>query len=176
MESLDDFINASLVAAHSSKPIKALTELLEKTVSKPDWFAEILPATDDDEILLHASNELTIYSIKLTPGLQFPPHSHEMPVVIGFYEGCETNLIYKKQPNGELLQTERIDFQAPCVGQLDNDVIHSITNYGQATSRAIHYYLGDLLNQPRSLWNPESNESMLFDNSKYFEYAKPNLE
>jgi len=174
MKNLDDFIAASLVAARSSQPINDLTGLLEKTIKKLDWLTEIIPENDEDEILLHASNELTIYSIKLSPGLQFPPHSHEMPVVIGFYEGCETNLIYEKQPNGDLRQSGRIDFEAPCVGNLKADVIHSITNYGQSTSRAIHYYLGDLINQRRSLWNPDSNEVTPFDNSKYFEYAKSN--
>ncbi len=174
MKNLNDFIAESLDAARSSQPINDLTELLEKTIKQADWLTEILPETDEDEILLHASNELTVYSIKLTPGIQFPPHSHGMPVVIGFYEGCETNLIYEERPNGDLCQSERIDFEAPCVGQLETDVIHSITNYGQSTSRAIHYYLGDLINQPRSLWNPDSKESMPFDNSKYFEYAKPN--
>ena len=176
MNSLDDFITASVTAASSPQPINALTTLLESVITQAAWFAEILPETNDDEILLHASKQLTIYSIKLEPGLQFPPHSHEMPVVIGFYEGCETNLIYKRQPNGELIQSERIDFEAPCVGHLETDVIHAITNFGQTTSRAIHYYLGDLINQPRDLWNPDSNESMPFDNSKYFEYAKPNLD
>ena len=175
MKNLNDFIAESLDAARSPQPINDLTELLYKSIKRVDWLTEILPETDEDETLLHASNELTIYAIKLTPGLRFPPHSHGMPVVIGFYEGCETNLIYEELPNGDLHQSGRIDFEAPCVGDLKTDVIHSITNYGQSTSRAIHYYLGDLINQPRSLWNPDSNEVTPFDNSKYFEYAKSNI-
>ena len=175
MKNLSDFIAVSLEAAGSLKPMTNLTKLLEKTVKQGDWLTEILPETDEDETLLYSSKELTIYSINLTPGLRYPPHSHEMPVIIGFYQGCETNLLYEERSNGELFQSGRIDFEAPCVGQLETDVIHSITNYGQSSSRAIHYYLGDLLNQPRRLWNPDSNVSMKFDNSKYFEYAKPNL-
>lgn len=174
MRNLSDFITASIEAAGSLEPMKSLTELLEKTIKQGDYLTEILPKTDEDETLLYASKELTIYSINLTPGLRYPPHSHGMPVIIGFYEGCETNLLYVEQENGELLQTGRIDFEAPCVGQLETDAIHAITNYGQSTSRAIHYYLGDLLNEPRRLWNPDSNESMQFDEAKYFEYAKPN--
>ena len=174
MKNLSDFIAASLEAAGTSEPINNLTELLEKTIKQGDWLTEVLPETDEDETLLYASKELTIYSINLTPGLRYPPHSHEMPVIIGFYQGCETNLFYEEQSNGELSQSGRIDFEAPCVGQLETDTIHSITNYGQSVSRAIHYYLGDLLNQSRRLWNPDSNECMKFNNTKYFEYAKPN--
>jgi len=174
MKKLSDFIAASAEAASSLKPMDNLTELLEKALKQADWLTEILPETDEDETLLYASKELTIYSINLTPGLRYPPHSHGMPVIIGFYQGCETNLLYEEQSNGELFETERIDFEAPCVGQLDTDAIHAITNYGQSTSRAIHYYLGDLLKQPRRLWNSDLNESMQFDNEKYYEYAKPN--
>ena len=174
MKNLSDFITASVEAAGSLEPMNTLTELLEKMIMQGDLLIEILPETDEDETLLYASKELTIYSINLTPGLLYPPHSHGMPVIIGFYQGCETNLLYVEQSNGKLLQTGRIDFEAPCVGQLETDAIHSITNYGQSTSRAIHYYLGDLLSQPRRLWNLDSNESMKFDSLKYFKFAKPN--
>ena len=70
MKNLYDFITASLEAARSLQPMDDLTELLEKTIKQVDWLTEILPETDEDETLLHASNELTIYSIDLTPGLQ----------------------------------------------------------------------------------------------------------
>ncbi|WP_120497992.1 hypothetical protein [Kiloniella sp. EL199] len=174
MQSLNDLIAASLEAARSAQPIVSLTRLMEKTISQKEWLKQILPEAEEDETLLYLSDELTIYSIKLTPGVLYPPHSHGMPVVIGFYEGCETSLIFEQESGGNLRQIDRIDFDAPCVGHLEKDAIHCITNYGEITSRAIHYYLGDLVSEPRSLWNPDSMEVMPFDNGKYFEYAKPN--
>lgn len=174
MKTLDDLIAASIDAAKSEQPLENLTKLMEDTIHQTEWLAEVMPDTDEDEVLLHVSDDLTIYSIKLTPGILYAPHSHGMPVVIGFYEGCETSLIFEENPGEELRQTDRIDFNAPCVGHLESDVIHCITNYGETVSRAIHYYLGDLVNGERDLWNPASKERMPFDNTKYFEYSKPN--
>jgi len=174
MNTLDQFIATSLAVARTSQPADKLAELLAKTIKRPDWISRVLPKSDDDELLLHASSELTVYHIKLPPGILYPPHSHEMGVIIGFYEGCETNLLYEEECNGALRQTAQLDFEAPNIARLVPDVIHAVTNIGQTTSRAIHYYLGDLTSQPRRLWDPASHEVMPFDNSKYFEFATQN--
>lgn len=174
MNTLDEFIAASVAAAKSASPEDDLEGLLKDIVGRPDWLVETMPEDDNDETLLHVCDELTIYHIKLSPGILYPPHSHGMGVVIGFYEGCETSLIFEEQSNGRLRQTKRLDLEAPDVGRLKPDAIHAITNYGETTSRAVHYYLGNLLEQPRNLWNPKSHGVMPFTEDKYFEFATSN--
>lgn len=174
MKTLDEFIAASVAAAKGASPEDELEGLLKSVVGRPDWLAETMPEDENDETLLHVCDELTIYHIKLSPGILYPPHSHGMGVVIGFYEGCETSLIFEEQNDGTLRQARRLDLEAPDVGRLKPDAIHAITNFGETTSRAVHYYLGDLLVQPRNLWNPKSHEVMPFTEEKYFEFAASN--
>ena len=174
MDTLDEFIAASVVAAKGESPENDLEGLLKSVVGRPGWLAETMPEDENDETLLHVCDDLTIYHIKLSPGILYPPHSHGMGVVIGFYEGCETSLIFEEQSDGGLRQTKRLDLEAPDVGRLKPDAIHAITNYGEATSRAVHYYLGDLLVQRRNLWNPKSHDVMPFTEDKYFEFAASN--
>ena len=171
---LKDFISDSLSAANASDPVAALMDLLREPVGRADALLTALPETDADETLLHASEGLTIYDIKLPPGILYPPHNHRMPVVIGFYAGCETNLIYQVSADGALKQVDRLDFEAPTVTILERDVIHAITNFGDTPSRAIHYYLGDLLEVERDLWNPASGQKGPFDNDNYFGFATSN--
>lgn len=174
MDTLDDFVAASVAAARRERPADGLAALLTEAMARSGWLAGIMPEDTEDETLLHVSDDLTIYHIKLAPGILYPPHSHEMGVVIGFYEGCETSLIFEEQGDGTLRPTGRLDLEAPDVGRLKPDVIHAITNEGKTTSRAVHYYLGNLLVQPRRLWNPATGEAMPFDNEKYFAFATEN--
>ena len=180
MFSLDNFISDSLAASKANDPVAALMALLRETVGDVDALLSALPETADDETLIHASDILTIYDIKLPPGILYPPHNHRMRVVIGFYEGCETNLIYKPGADGGpgadgvLKQVDRLDFQAPTVAMFEREVVHAITNYSATTSRAIHYYLGDLLEVERQLWNPATGQKMTFNNDDYFGFATSN--
>jgi predicted metal-dependent enzyme (double-stranded beta helix superfamily) len=174
MNTLDEFIAASVAAAKGASPVDELEDLLKRVVGRPDWLSETMPEDENDETLLHVCDDLTIYHIKLSPGILYPPHSHGMSVVMGFYEGCETSLIFEEQNDGILRQTKRLDLEAPDVGRLKPDAIHAITNFGETTSRAVHYYLGDLLVQPRNLWNPKSHDVMPFNEAKYFEFAASN--
>jgi len=126
MFSIDAFISDSIAAATSREPRAALSQLLEQTITQADALLSCMPDTNDDETLLHVSDDLTIYHIRLPAGILYPPHDHRMPVIIGFYDGCETSLIYQQSSEGQLRQVDRLDFTAPCVATLEPDVIHAI--------------------------------------------------
>ena len=127
---------------------------------------------EDDEVLLHASPDLTIYHITLSPGLQYPAHNHLMDALIGIYKGSETNFIYPVD-GSEIYTPERQDIAAPAVVHMTPDTVHAVANTGSARSGALHVYLGDLTEIDRHMWSPDSNQAEPFDNERYLAGARP---
>ena len=123
-------------------------------------------------MLLHASPNLTIYHITLSPGLQYPAHNHLMDALIGIYKGSETNFIYPVD-GSEIDTPERQDIAAPAVVHMTPDTVHAVANTGSARSGALHVYLGDLTETQRHMWSPDSNQAEPFDNERYLAGARP---
>ena len=123
-------------------------------------------------MLLHASRNLTIYHITLSPGLQYPPHNHLMDALIGIYKGGETNFVYSVA-DGKLGVPERRDFTAPTLVHLPSHTVHSVANTGSARSGALHVYLGDLTQTHRRMWSLQGNQAERFDNDRYLAGAQP---
>ena len=126
---------------------------------------------EGDEMLLAATEQLTIYHIALSPRIHYPPHDHRVLAMIGLYHGAETSFSYRRAGSA-LVRTQRHDHQAPCVAALPADAIHSVVNMGDARSAAIHVYFGDLTRVERSLWDADAREERPFDNRFYFEQAR----
>jgi predicted metal-dependent enzyme (double-stranded beta helix superfamily) len=126
---------------------------------------------EDDEVLLHASRQLTIYHITLSPGLQYPPHNHRLHAFVGIYRGGETNFVYP-DAGAKLGSPERREHTAPSVLHLPPHTIHSVANTGSARSGAVHVYLGDLPRTPRQLWSFQGDLAEPFDNDRYLAGAR----
>src|SRR5438874_13833627 len=103
-----DIINA----AESPYPLERIKAVLRDLTNRFHSSGVLVHEEDDDEVLLHASQNLTIYHITLSPGLQYPPHNHLMDALIGIYVGGETNFVYPVA-GGTLEVPERRDFTAP---------------------------------------------------------------
>jgi len=164
-----DLVNA----AESPNPLERLKTALSGLTDRFHALGALVHEEDDDEVLLHASPNLTIYHITLSPGLQYPPHNHLMDALIGIYKGGETNFIYPVAAGGKLEAPERRDSTAPAVVYLPPQTVHSVANTGSARSGALHVYLGDLTRTRRKLWNLESNQAEPFDNDRYLAGAQP---
>jgi predicted metal-dependent enzyme (double-stranded beta helix superfamily) len=167
---LDRFIVACLEGVASANPQQRVRQLLQAAVDDPTLGAA-LPETTQDETLLHASAQLTVYSLRLTPRIHYPPHDHRMAAVIGLYEGVETNHFYRRD-GGRLVRTAVNDSRAPEVVVLAPDTIHSVVNRGPDFSRAIHVYLGPLTEIARSVWSADGSDERPFDNAFYFAQAR----
>jgi len=167
---LDHFIDACLEAAGDADPLERMRRILQAAVHDPTVGAA-LPAPQEDETLLHASAGLTIYSLRLTPRIHYPPHDHRMAAVIGLFEGVETNYFYRRE-GPRLVKTGISHDHAPEVVVLPSDTIHSVANPGGSYSRAIHVYLGPLTQIARSVWTADGLQERLFENSFYFAQAR----
>jgi predicted metal-dependent enzyme (double-stranded beta helix superfamily) len=164
--------NDIVTAAESSHPLERIKAVLRDLTSRFHSLGALVHEEEDDEVLLHASQNLTIYHITLSPGLQYPPHNHLMDALIGIYRGGETNFIYPVAA-GKLELPERRDLAAPTVVHLPSHTVHSVANTGSARSGALHVYLGDLPRARRQLWSLQSDRAEPFDNDRYLAGARP---
>jgi predicted metal-dependent enzyme (double-stranded beta helix superfamily) len=164
-----DLVNA----AESPNPLERLKTVLRDLTDRFHVLGVLVHEEDDDEVLLHASPNLTIYHITLSPGLQYPPHNHLMDALIGIYKGGETNFVYPVAAGGKLEAPERRDSIAPALVHLPPQTVHSVANTGSARSGALHVYLGDLTRTRRKLWDLQSNQAEPFDNERYLAGAQP---
>jgi predicted metal-dependent enzyme (double-stranded beta helix superfamily) len=161
-----------LRAAEGPCPLEQIKTVLRDIANRFHSLGALVHEAEDDEVLLHASENLTIYHITLSPGLQYPPHNHLMDALIGIYRGGETNFIYPVAA-GNLLMPERRDVIAPALVHLPADAVHSVANTGTSRSGALHVYLGNLLRTRRQLWSLSGHEAESFDNDRYLAGARP---
>jgi len=164
----NDIVNA----AESPDPLERIKAVLRDITNRLHALGVLVHEEKDDEVLLHASQNLTIYHITLSPGLQYPPHNHLMDALIGIYRGSETNFVYPVAA-GKLEEPERRDVTAPALVHLPSHAVHSVANTGSARSGALHVYLGDLPRTRRQLWSLPSNQVESFDNERYLAGARP---
>ena len=165
-------IHEIINAAEGPNPLERIRTVLRDVTNRFHAAGALVHEEDDDEVLLHASRNLTIYHITLSPGLQYPPHNHLMDALIGIYMGGETNFIYPVVA-GKLAAPERRDCTAPALLHLAPHTVHSVANTGSARSGALHVYLGDLPRTHRHLWSLESKQAEPFDNDRYLAGARP---
>jgi len=164
----NDIVNA----AQSPDPLERIKAVLRDITNRLHALGALVHEEKDDEVLLHASQNLTIYHITLSPGLQYPPHNHLMDALIGIYRGSETNFVYPVAA-GKLEDPERRDVIAPALVHLPSHAVHSVANTGSARSGALHVYLGNLPRTRRQLWSLPSNQVESFDNERYLAGARP---
>ncbi|MEZ0471524.1 hypothetical protein [Luteimonas salinilitoris] len=158
-------------AAEGPHPLQHIKTVLNDLTNRFHSSGVLVHEEDDEEVLLHASPNLTIYHITLSPGLQYPPHNHLMDALIGIYKGGETNFVYPVV-DGTLEVPERRDFTAPALVHLPPHTVHAVANTGSGRSGALHVYLGDLPRTLRQMWIFQGNRAEPFDNDRYLAGAR----
>lgn len=139
---------------------RALREVLTSAVSDP---AAALAALDADSApgfrTLHRSESLTLLDFVWAPDMTLPPHTHEIPALIGVYAGREDNVFWRRR-DGTIEAAGAQTLGPRDVATLGKDIIHSVTNPLGMRSRAIHIYLGDFFAPPtpRREWDHETLE------------------
>lgn len=174
---LDKFVSTCLEASRRSDPVGAVRDTVRDALNDRESILACLPVstTEDPELLLYRSADLTIYRVLLIHGLVYPPHEHGMPVVIGLYAGCETNYLYARSKNNRahLIRTGQFQLTEPEVKVLDGDIIHAVTNVHVQPAAGIHIYFGDIDAQERSLWTLDLDGECLFTDECYFARSRP---
>ena len=155
MFDLDTLIADCETAVAEADPRGAIRELLVRTVAKPDDVAAALAKDQGGINVLYNSKDLTVLNVIWAPNMSLPPHDHRMWAAIGIYGGAEANTLYRRgeerlQPaGGRMLDVSDVFSLGP-------DAIHSVDNPRTVFTGAIHIYGGDFVNQPRSMWDPDT--------------------
>lgn len=158
-------------AAVDAADFETIVEALRRAVTKPERLHSELPSFDGDETLLYSSTNLTIVHLRLTPNAHYPPHNHNMPAIVGIYAGREHNQRYRI--TGDRLSTiSSNEFSAGSVYVLPRDTIHSVANPDEEYSYGLHVYAGDLVNQERSIWDPDTFVSHPYSDERYFSFCR----
>lgn len=166
---LDGLIENCLVASTQSDAPERVAAVLRDAIGRPE-VREL--SRDEEEVCLHRSGSLTLMSIRQTPNVLFPPHDHGMVAVIATYEGREIAKYFRLRSHG-VAEVGETAIEAGDVRIFPAHAIHAVANVGDRHSRAIHAYLGDLVAQPRSIWDPISGEREPYSDEAYFRLARP---
>jgi predicted metal-dependent enzyme (double-stranded beta helix superfamily) len=156
MFDLDDFIEECERARAETEPRRAIREVLERAVSRPDDVADVMRPTEGGLTLLHHTPDLTVLHVVWAPHMRLYPHDHRMWAAIGIYGGQEDNEFFRRTGPGEPTLTESggKELVTGDVIVLGDDTIHAVTNPRNQLTGAIHVYGGDFVNEPRSQWGP----------------------
>jgi len=147
--------------------------VLKEAVERPEDMCEILnePRFEgrlEDRVFLR-SRHLTIMKTMFAPRTVSPPHDHRVWAAVAVYQGQEVNVFYRRSASG-LAEVKTILSEAPSVLVLDDSVIHAVHNPLGTPSRALHVYLGDLLDlkgNPRSMWESHSLRELPYDFAQF---------
>ena len=108
--------------------------------------------------VLYPGPELVIENMVWAPGMSYPAHNHNTPVMTGVYAGVEINDFYHPSPRagGRLQLTETVDIGEGHAVLMGYDAIHRIANPNRHSfTGAFHIYMGDYLHSTRSIWYPD---------------------
>jgi predicted metal-dependent enzyme (double-stranded beta helix superfamily) len=108
--------------------------------------------------VLYPGPELVIENMVWAPGMSYPAHNHNTPVMTGVYAGLEVNDFYHPSPRvgGRLQRTETVDIGEGDAVLMGYDAIHRIANPNRRSfTGAFHIYMGDYLHSSRSIWYPD---------------------
>lgn len=145
---------------------------LKTALVDPAALAASLPEYADEEVLLHADDNITLFLIRLSPNLFYPPHNHEMDTTIALCAGQEYAAYYQVK-NAAPVQTKSRTYAPGDMISLSANAIHAVGNPGATRSLALHIYFGNLPVVERSLWNPDTGEAVPFTDENYFRFARP---
>jgi len=128
--------------------------------------AAVPPGAGIGEMIVHASDELTMLFARIPPRFQSGIHNHTVFACIGQLEGEEVSTVFEPDGEGQgLVAVRTFSSRKGEVVDLPADVIHSIENPGDGYGMSLHVYGGDFgaLMDKRSLWSANGHEEKAFD-------------
>ena len=95
-----------------------------------------------------------------------------MIAVSALYKGTETHVFYNR--DGEnVVERNRVTFEAPAVVDLTIETVHAICTYDDEPNQGLHFYLGDLEGQKRTLWDSDGKNPQQYIHEKYLSLSRP---
>lgn len=169
---LSEFVARCRKSSLGANPVKSLRSELDRAIAQSPLLLDAFAARAEPETCLFESDDLTIFDVRVDPGIRYPAHNHGMAVLIGVYDGCEVNTIYRVGQGATApIVAGEIQIRTGVSRVLAEDVVHSVASIGAEPSRALHIYLGNLNKVDRTVWSPTTGEAHPFSEDRYFEFA-----
>src|SRR2546423_1518745 len=156
---IDEFVRECLEAWEAAGA-EAVKDVLDRTLRR--GCAPVRECFGDPREahlqVLYAGPELVIENMVWAPGMSYPAHNHNTPVMTGVYAGVEINDFYHPSPHagGRLQRTGTVDIGEGDAVLMGYDAIHRIANPNRRSfTGAFHIYMGDYLHSSRSIWYPD---------------------
>ena len=163
MFELERFVEDCRAALKESVPQKAIGEVIERAISRPNEVVAALGEPREAGInALYRSAELTILNVVWAPDMSLYPHDHRMWAVIGLYGGREDNYFFRRSRSG-LESAGGRDLQTADTLLLGKEAIHAVTNPLKTYTGGLHVYGGDFFGVLRSEWDPQTFEERPWD-------------
>jgi len=156
---VEQFVGDCLDAWGAGGP-EAVKEILERVLTRcaavRDCFGE---PTRAGLQVLYPGPELVVENMVWAPGMSYPAHNHNTPVMTGVYAGLEVNDFFHKMgpaTAARLRKTDTVDIGEGDAVLMAHDAIHRIANPNRRRfTGAFHIYMGDYLHSSRSIWYPD---------------------
>jgi predicted metal-dependent enzyme (double-stranded beta helix superfamily) len=169
---LDRFVSDCAAALEQQDAPAAVKRLVKVAADTREATLAGLPDEGRTEIILHASEQLTVVRVACEPHRAYPPHDHQMHALIGILDGAETNTFYRRVDGDGIAATGSTTCGAGEVLALHPDAIHSVANLGDHSSVGLHVYLGDLFSLHRTIWDVETGTTFPYSDETYFRLAR----
>ena len=168
----EKFVEDVRKEAKSADPNQSVRALLERCVAEPDPIIDATPNDGEDEIMLFEDETLSIWHCRFQPHVVMPPHEHLLDVHIAVYSGGEKNIFFRSIDN-ELKHEATKVVRPGEVLSLGSDCIHAVTAEGDASSLALHVYMGPLMRLKRSLFDWETGQKIEFSMENFYKLKRP---
>ncbi|NKB53512.1 MAG: hypothetical protein GKR97_15040 [Rhizobiaceae bacterium] len=169
---IEEFVAAARKAAVDPEPTKAVRQVLMNALADPEPIADAIAATEENEILLHEDDTVSIWTCRFQPDQIVPPHEHKMDVHIGVFRGAENNILFRRDA-GELKKAKNKIVGRGEVFSLGADGIHSVTADGSEPSLALHVYIGPLMQVDRNLFDWTTGDAVEFTMENFHKMTRP---
>lgn len=149
-----------------------IIDVLNQAIKNPADIISALPEFDCEEVLLYADDDVTVYYIATPSKILYPPHEHGMVAISALYKGTETHVFYDRDGDN-VCEKSTVTFESPSVVNLSVDAVHAICTHDDVANEGIHFYLGNLETQKRSLWDVDGSNPRQYIHNDYLSSARP---
>ncbi len=180
MSVLDDFVGQCRALAHSPTAENEIAAATRDLITAPDAIKACAPSLNPtassggDEATIFEDDTLTVMVLATPPGIDQPPHDHEMSAIIGIYGGGEVHRFYRRvESEPAIVASGGKTIRAGETLTMGPTAIHAIAAEGDEVCYAVHTYLGRLSTVERSLFNPDTLLPEPMDLARYEQYCRP---
>lgn len=170
-----DLVARCAAAAETTDPMRAVRDVVEGLRGDIEGIERSLSYVSGvggnaRQVFYRAPN-LTLLKVRFPSGRRTPPHNHGTWAMILLLSGREKNTLYRKEAAG-LRKAGEVTLERGAILPMLAETAHVAECIGDEPAVGLHVYGGDILELPRSMWNPQTLEEHPLDWTVYERFAQ----